>query len=158
MRHKSNLLLILELTIRHIIQRMVSQQTSDTALDIMITTIFTLQFLQIGPRKGRHLPHVHVHHLATCTACIITLMPGKALVWTVPAWDQPALLCVNYSVFTVEAMKVSDRPVSARGVTWMMWAICQVVHGEGDYAIVFIHQKQRVNGELYLSSVALYVV
>lgn len=54
-----------------------------------------------------------------------------------PVWEQPALLCVNYSLFTAEVMKVSDRPVSAREVTKAIWAMCQGIRGVGDYAIVF---------------------
>lgn len=67
----------------------------------------------------------------------VSLRSGKVLICTTSAWEQPALLCVNYSLFTVEVMKVSDRPVSVREVTRMIWAMCQGVCGVGDYAIVF---------------------
>lgn len=89
------------------------------------------------PRKGHHLAHVGVRHLGTCTARIIARLSGKAFVWTEPVQERPALLCVNYSLFTAEVMKVSDRPVSAREVTRLIWAVCQGARGVGNYAAVF---------------------
>lgn len=96
-------------------------------------------------KKGRHLAHVGVHHLDTRAACTITLVSGEVLGWAAPAWEQPALLCVNYSLFTAGVMEVSDHPVSAREVTGTIWATCQGVRGAGDYAIVF-HKLEAEGG------------
>lgn len=62
-----------------------------------------------------------------------------------PVWEQLAHLCVNYSLFTAEVMKVSDRPVSARGVIRTIWAMCQGVCGLGNYAVVY-HLLAAVGG------------
>lgn len=77
--------------------------------------------------KGHHPANVGGHHLATCTACIIT--PALRSHLGPECLGKPALQCVNYPLFTAEVMKISDQTVSAREVTEAIWAECQDVHG-----------------------------
>lgn len=70
----------------------------------------------------------------------VSLRSGKVLICTTSAWEQPALLGVNYSLFTVEVMKVSDRPVSVREVTRMIWASAKVFVVWVIMLLCFIHK------------------